>query len=130
MICCPVLLFREAASAAIAGVPYRPRVQLKRPAFSFCVRQSRTGFSARPVRMIRAGSMPSSACMSLSEITADLVVDLVDQAAHVGRREEVELRVARQLVELAREVVGGVVIGEVAADHVAAGSHTARWSAA
>ena len=42
---------------------------MKRPAFSFSVRQSMHGFSERPLRMIRAGSMPSSACMSLSERT-------------------------------------------------------------
>jgi hypothetical protein len=48
------------ASAAMPGVPYRPSVQVKRPAFSFSLRQSSSVRIASPRRMMRAGSTESS----------------------------------------------------------------------
>ena len=69
MICSQYSSRSICASAAIAGVPYRPSVQLKRPAFSFSPRQSSSGRIAAPLRMIFAGSTVSSACGSLSAST-------------------------------------------------------------
>ena len=52
----------------------------------------------------------------------DLVIDLVDQPAHVLRGKAFELLIARQLVEVAREVEAVIVIGLIRADHMAARS--------
>ena len=57
------------ASAAIAGVPYRPSVHVKRPSFSFSPRQSSSLRIATPRRMIRTGATDSSARGSRSAIT-------------------------------------------------------------
>ena len=70
MICCQYSSSERPASLAIAGVPYRPSVQVKRPSFSFAVRQSSSGFIAFALRMILRGSACSSAYMSASLSTA------------------------------------------------------------
>ena len=90
---------------------------MKRPAFSFSFRQSIDGFIAWPVRMI---FFRVDALERLEVGVGDdehLVVDLVDQPAHVMRGEEVELLVAGQVVEVAGEVLRRSSSGG-SADHV------------